>query len=66
MSAELKWIAVMVAVIFSGMYFMSAYEDYSNTQCRIQGMAMGYAPEQIVEICRRQPGVYITSGDKNG
>ena len=48
---EIKWIALMFIVLFSGIFAGLSYQTYNDTQCRIYGMTFGYTVEQVEEIC---------------
>ena len=47
----MKWIAIMVIVMFGGMFAGLAFNDYHESQCRIEAIKAGIEVDKINRAC---------------
>jgi hypothetical protein len=48
---EMKWFAIMVAVMFSAMFAGLAFEKYTENQCKIAFAGSNHTAEEIAKVC---------------
>lgn len=48
---EFKWVMIMAAVMFTGMFGSLAVMEYSKSQCQIEGIRAGLTAEAITKTC---------------
>lgn len=51
---EMKWLAILVIGVFSGLFTAIAVDKYSENQCKIAYAASNKTAEDIVKLCGRQ------------
>jgi hypothetical protein len=49
---EVKWVTIMVVVVFGGLFAADAVQSYNRTQCVIAGIEHEMSTEDIDKICK--------------
>jgi hypothetical protein len=45
-------IAILIAILFLGMFTTVSYENYAKKECRVEGMKANKTPNEIKKICQ--------------
>jgi hypothetical protein len=48
---EVKWIAIMVMILFGSMFAGMGYSEHSKSQCQIEGIRAGMPANDIIKLC---------------
>lgn len=49
---EAKWFAIVMIVLFGGMFVGLGVDTYQRQQCRIAAIQAGMPAEQIEKVCK--------------
>jgi hypothetical protein len=49
---EMKWFAIVMIVLFGGMFVGVGFETYYHQQCRITAIQANMTADQIEKVCK--------------